>query len=77
MEIGGRLKMASQWRQLFEETRDEVIELKKEKTAYRKMLREARNWMMDHGFSERLQNEIKELLQNKGIKKKHKDMDDS
>ena len=69
--------MSIQWRQLYEESRDEVIALKKEKTAYRKILREVRNWMIAHGFSERLQDEIKEILQSKGIKKKRPDMDDS
>lgn len=69
--------MSIQWQQLYEESRDEVIELKKEKTSYRKMLRKARNWMIDHGFSESLQDEIKDILQNKGIKRQRPDMDDS
>ncbi len=69
--------MSMQWQQLYEESRDEVIELKKEKTGYRKMLRKTRNWMIDHGFSESLQDEIKDLLQSKGIKKQRPDVDDN
>lgn len=61
--------MSTQWQQLFRESQEEIVDLKKARTRYRKLLREVRNWMIEHGFSESLQEKIKETLQKDGRKK--------